>query len=350
MFRTKGQFCILFIMIFCSSFLVAQDVQLSQFYANPLHLNAGFAGGNHSPRFTMHQRIQWPSLQAKYITSLISYDHYFSEYNSGVGIQIIQDFRGANTISSTDINLMYSYELQATEKLTFRPGLQVGLGTRNLNYASLSFPSQFDNTGKISDTPETFLGDSRVWYPDISAGLIAYTEDFWIGLSTFHLNQPDQSILNADDKLPIKGILVGGYKINLANKKTNKSTVENHKEIYFTPTFHYKWQGKADQFDLGTYFMYDFVIAGFWYRGIPFKRYINKEENESFHNNESMVFVLGTKLRNWKITYSFDWTISTLHDGRPGGAHEVNLTYTYKKVYKRKKPMKRLPCPKFLDY
>src|SRR4051794_24613757 len=78
----------------------AQDIQFSQFYANVLYMNPAFAGSAHLSRAIFHQRIQWPTLDAKYITSSISFDHYFEKARSGVGVIVLKDWQGANTLSS----------------------------------------------------------------------------------------------------------------------------------------------------------------------------------------------------------------------------------------------------------
>ena len=340
------QISILFVTLAAS----AQDVQLSQFYANPLYLNPGFAGSAHNHRATVHHRIQWPGLQSKFTTSLLSYDTYFSKYNSGFGIQAMQDFRGNNTISSTSLDFMYSYELHVSEKLSFRPGVQLGFSTRNLDYSKLTFPSMFDDEGLINTTPTINFNNSRVLYTDIGAGIIGYTDKVWFSFSANHLNTPNLTILKDDDELPVRGTFVGGYKIDLSKKEKSKSTIGYSKEFFITPTFHYKFQGKFDQADLGCYATIDFMTAGLWYRGIPFKKFVSTQFDEKFQNNESIVFIIGTKIDVWSISYSYDYLLSGLRDVNAGGAHEINLTYVHRKYSKKKRPMKRLPCPKFFSY
>ena len=51
-----------------------QDIQFSQFYQVPTYQNPAFAGSAHKTRATVHQRIQWPSLDANYVTSFVSFD------------------------------------------------------------------------------------------------------------------------------------------------------------------------------------------------------------------------------------------------------------------------------------
>src|SRR5690606_9578417 len=112
------------------------------------------------------------------------------------------------------------------------------------------------------------------------------------------------------------------------------------------PTFHYKFQGKSDQFDLGVYGIYDVLMLGFWYRGLP----IVKQYRKEVPNHESMIFLVGLKMKSFSVSYSYDVTVSRLAAASTGGSHEINLTYLHHKIQKKKKPMKRLPCPQFYKH
>ncbi|MBX9851806.1 MAG: type IX secretion system membrane protein PorP/SprF, partial [Cytophagaceae bacterium] len=91
--------------------------------------------------------------------------------------------------------------------------------------------------------------------------------------------------------------------------------------------------------------IYDMILVGFWYRGIPMKKYLPRVQN-----NESMIFLVGWKIKEISITYSYDYILSKLRSSGTGGAHELNLTWYYYKPHKSKKPMKRLPCPQFYKH
>src|SRR5690349_19985497 len=106
----------IFISVDCNS----QDIQYSQFYANVLYLNPAFAGNAHALRGIFHQRLQWPALDAKYITSHLSVDNYFTKANSGLGLMVYKDWQGSNTIASLEGALQYAYELNITPKYAFR--------------------------------------------------------------------------------------------------------------------------------------------------------------------------------------------------------------------------------------
>lgn len=318
---------------------MGQDIQFSQFYSAALYQNPAFAGASHYHRGSFHQRLQWPGLDAKYITSLLSFDTYSSKYRSGFGLIAFKDWQGANSLTSTDVGVQYAYEIYLSRKLSFRPGLQISYVSRNLNYG-LTLPEDFTNNGYVGGSSVQL--DNRVQYADISSGGILFTNAFWFGFSMHHMNRPDQSFVKGTSRLPAKVAFTGGYRISFNQTRSRHLTyLDPNKDYSITPTFHYKFQGESDQLDLGLYGIYDFLVAGIWYRGIPVKKY-----KKDFTNNESVVALIGWKYEQITITYSYDFTLSRLIRARTSGSHELNVTYIYKK---RKSPKirKRLPCPTF---
>ncbi len=332
------RFYLLIQAIIAVNIAIGQDIQFSQFYAAALYQNPAFAGSTHHHRGTFHQRLQWPGLDAKYTTSLLSFDTYANKYNSGFGVMVFKDWQGSSTINSIDAGVQYAYEIHFNEQISFRPGLQLSYVSRNLDYSGLTLPEDYTNNGYVGGS--NLNGNSRKGYVDISSGGIFYSEKLWVGVSAHHLNMPNQSFIGDVSRLPIKFALTAGYKIPLIHSKF-MAYMDHEKDKSITPTVHYKFQGKSDQLDLGLYANYDFVMVGFWYRGIPVKHY-----EKGLHNNESMVAMVGWKYEAWTVTYSYDFVVSRLSRARTGGAHELNLTYVYSR-HKHYKPMKRLPCPTF---
>lgn len=325
-----------------ASMVQAQDIQFSQFYANMLYLNPAFAGSAHMSRAIFHQRIQWPNLDAKYITSSFSLDHQFEKYNSGLGLLVLKDWQGANTINSTEIALQYAYELILSRTFSLRTGVEANYVSRSIDYGYLTMPDQYDNNGfQTAKSMESFAKD-RVQYGDLSAGSVLYSDVLWVGLAVKHLNRPEQSFYGgaSSSRLPIKVDLTAGMKFYL-EKPSSRYGMDVGKEISVTPTAHYKSQGKSDQIDLGLYGLYDHVIMGFWYRGIP----LAKQYRTGLANNESMVLLAGWRIQRLSISYSYDVTVSKLHRATTGGSHELNITYMWDYPKKKRKPMRRLPCP-----
>ena len=328
-----------YLIIFIPIKSVSQDIQYSQFYANVLYLNPAFAGNAHATRGIFHQRLQWPALDAKYITSHFSLDTYFSKLNSGIGIMFHKDWQGANTIASTDLALQYAYELQLSSRYAFRAGAQLSYVTRSINYSVLYFPDQYNANGYLGSQTNQPNNIQNIQYLDISSGGIFYSDQYWLGLSYSHMNRPNQSFYGGSSRLPYKIDFTAGYRIDLKNK--NQSIEDKNKNVYLTPTFHYKSQGKSDQVDVGLYFLRNKLITGIWYRGIPWL----KKYRDNLQNNESLVVLVGWRLNQLSISYSYDFTVSKLAPINTGGSHELNITYIFDKKGKKKKIMKKIPCP-----
>jgi type IX secretion system PorP/SprF family membrane protein len=333
----RAAFFIIAYFLFTGISSYSQDFQFSQFYNVPLYQNPAFAGSMHAGRVSVHQRLQWPKLDARYTTSVISADKFFSQYKSGVGLVIMQDYQGGNNISSTQVQGMYSYELLVNKNITFRPGLQLGYVSEYVDYSNLRFPHQYNNYGLQTQDPDALK--NRKGYLDVSTGGVLYTRGLWVGFAAHHLNTPNQSFAGRLSKLPAQFALTSGYKIILYRKV---SLTDEGKEISITPTFHYKSQGTSDQLDLGVYGAYNEALIGLWYRGIPIKKY-----SRQYSNNESFIVFVGWKGESYRIGYSYDYIISKLATVRTGGAHELNLTYIFRTHLKKKKIMRRLPCPSF---
>lgn len=333
---------VLFILPLLQFYLsLGQDIQFTQFYNAQILANPAFAGAKHNDRGMFHQRIQWPSLNTSYLSSLLSFDTYLHEYNSGIGVVAFYDQQGNGQISSLSLDAMYTYEVYLGDHLTFRPSLQLGYTNRTVDYSGLYLPEQVTSEGY---TEGNSLGNTRKGFVDISSGFITYTDHLWFGGTWHHINTPNQSFTGKDSELPDRLALMGGYKIHVM--KQNAQLFSGlHKEYSITPTFYYKSQGKFDQLDLGLYGNADQMILGVWYRGIPFKKY-----DPELHNSESIAALIGWHYHQYNITYSYDFIVSELNAVRVGGSHEINITFVNQRKYGKKKVTKRIPCPNlFMD-
>ena len=330
---------LLLTMLLCGSVTLAQDPQMSLFYALPTYLNPAFAGGAHHHRAIAHYRMQWPKNDARYSTFFASYDTYFADKKLGLGGVVMSDNQGSGTIKTNDFNLIGSYEIDISQRFAIRPALSLGLANRQVD-DNLTYGNQYNAYGLTSNGSGENFDKYSVLYPDVGAGALFYDHKFWFGVSAKHLNMPNNSFLqNSSNRLPINLNFHTGIKIPLVHKE-HISYLEEERDISITPVAHYKMQGKSDQFDLGLYTIYDKLLLGVWYRGLPLiKRYDKREPN-----NEGFVFMTGYNFGEVTFSYAYDATISKLV-GYTNGAHEINITYIFKKHHKSVKIMKRLPCP-----
>ncbi len=343
----------LFILLifFCQTLSWAQDAQFSQFYANPLYLNPAMAGGALATRVTANYRNQWPSLDASYVTYSVSLDTYLPSINSGLGLIVMRDQQIFARYNSIDVGGQYAYQLQVSEKVAFRAGIQASYVNRSINYFGLTFGDQFDkNTGtlipgKITNDPLYLDGSpAAINYLNVSAGGFLYSGRAWLGFSAHNLNTPNQSFFKDSSPLPIRFTVHGGLKIPLDdNTRSGLAAQKNAPDRSISPVVLYKAQGKFDQLDAGVYLTYEPVMFGLWYRGLPIKKY-----ETGINNNDALVFMLGFKQEGLTIGYSYDLTISNLGVST-GGAHELSLSYEFPPTRPKRRVPRRimqLPCPK----
>ena len=172
-------------------------------------------------------------------------------------------------------------------------------------------------------------------YMDFGSGFLLYSKKIWLGASFSHLNRPHLSLLGQNDRLDMKTTVHAGVKFDLTSSPA--------REVYITPSFIYRMQGKTfSQLDAGVNFHTDPISLGVWYRGKPFKKNVTNAVDQ-----DALILFLGTHFKNLTAGYSYDFTISSLGPGT-GGAHELSLIYELP-AKKRLNKRKLIPCPAFYN-
>ncbi|MBS1559795.1 MAG: type IX secretion system membrane protein PorP/SprF [Bacteroidetes bacterium] len=334
---------VVLIIVWCFSVGVsfAQDPEFSQYYAAPLYLNPAFTGTTNDHRFISNYRNQWPAVAQGYRTYALSYDYNLAGFNSGFGFMAMQDVAGTAGMRSTEFNFLYSYKLSIANKWVISSGLNFGYATRSIDFNKLIFGDQLvlgsNSTIPTSDPALSNAGTSH--YFDFKAGALAYNRNFWIGFAANHINEPNRSLVHQYAYVPMKISVHGGVRIPLYGGLAKL----NHIPV-FSPSFVYKRQANFEQLDVGAYLLYEPIIFGLWYRGIP----VNKNAD---HNpmQDAAVVILGFQFSQFEIVYSYDFTVSRLGPAS-GGAHELALKYRFE-IQERTKTKKRdgwIPCPTFI--
>ena len=87
---------------------------------------------------------------------------------------------------------------------------------------------------------------------DFSAGIIGYTEKFYIGFATHHLTEPKESFLvNSSND----GILYRRYTVHMGTDfSLGSNSLYSSKEETLSPSILYSRQGEAQQLNLGLYY------------------------------------------------------------------------------------------------
>ena len=320
----------LFVILFYSIRIIAQDPVYSQFYNAHLQLNAALAGNTISPLIQLNYRNQWPALGNIYSTYSISYDQYISKIKSGIGFVLLTDNAGDGTLRTTGLTGFYSYRLKMNKDTYIKGGIEAGFVNLGLDLSKLQFGDAIDPAlGPISPggTPfpsqETFQEAASKNYLNIGAGIVLYNPKYYIGLGLKNLNTPDISFLgnrnsgdNSSLSLPIRFSLHGGTQILI--RRGNKNT----DPTFLSPNVMFLRQSGYNQLNVGAYLSVNKIQGGLWYR-------------HSLFNGDAIITSFGVKKDFFKITYSFDLTMSQLSI-KQGGSHEIGIVLNFDHLYPKK--------------
>jgi type IX secretion system PorP/SprF family membrane protein len=291
----------------------AQDPGFSQFFANPLYLNPALSGTTELPRTVLNYRNQWPQKGSTFTTYALSFDQLSKKMNTGYGIQVYHDKELNNIINSTSAAFSYSYHLKINQFSFITMGLQTGIVLKQFNANSLVFPSQIDQlSGVISGTMPNQYSSENKTYPDFSVGVVGQLNEIFGGLSVHHLTQPDESIIEGDQKgkLPMKVTVHGGAR----SRKLHHGLLS--REFTLSPNIIYQQQGSFKQLNLGVYVIERSFQFGVWYR------------NNIDIRPDAIIALVGFAREKFQFGYSFDFTLSQLSN-YSYGSHEVSLTFFF---------------------
>src|SRR5690606_36825099 len=196
-------------------------------------------------------------------TMALSYDYNLTGLNSGFGLMFIHDNAGAAHLESTNISGSYAYKIHFGNGWVATPGLQFGYVVRSLDFGKLLLNDQigFGNSGIAPGTVDPkVLNMDKTDYFDFSTGLLLYNERSWFGASVYHLNRPEFSLLEGDERLAAKYSVHAGVRTRLYNGPIDRGRVSS-----VSPSFISKKHGGLQQVDMGLSFYHDPLMVGAWY-------------------------------------------------------------------------------------
>ena len=304
----------------------AQDPAFSQFYANPLYLNPAFAGSNDCPRVNLNYRDQWPGIEKAYVTSSASWDQHIQGIGGGLGIMVAQDRAGAGNLRTSHASLLYSYRLKINNTFAMKAGFEASYRMLELNWEGLTFGDMIDpQYGFIYPTSENIANNPKsVSFPDFSAGLLGYSENFFFGCAVHHLTTPNEGFIS-ESPLPRKITAHIGGTLPLNRYKNSITTI--------SPNFLYQKQQKFQQFNYGIYINRGPIVGGLWTRN-------------SLNNFDSFILMIGLIQDSFKFGYSYDITVSELGNHNTLGAHELSFTL-FMPCRSKSKSFNTISCPQF---
>ena len=303
----------------------SQDPIFSQFYAAPLQLNPAFTGNTYSTNIALNYRNQWPDIPNAYITYAASVDQFSEDLNSGFGLLVLADEAGDGLLKTNKISGLYSYKIQANRELNFKIGTEFTVVQSKLDWDRLVFRDQLDpEFGPISPggtpfpTEEVQPDNLTKTYFDFSAGFLAYSKQFYGGISLKHLITPNEYFYptnnNLNTGLPMRMTIHGGAEFVIVEGNKRR------RPTFISPNIMFIKQGDFGQINAGAFGSIGRIFAGAWYR-------------HAFSNPDAAIILVGVREGAFKIGYSYDLTVSGLSNiaGGTGGSHEISFIINFEK-------------------
>jgi type IX secretion system PorP/SprF family membrane protein len=309
----------LIIFVFLMMHSKAQDGQLSYVYASPMTVNPASTGNISEGKWRLNTtfRKQWSSFIDKGIVNYaLSFDMPFTSKKVALGGQFYNNSAAGGAMKNITGAISFSYNtyLSHSSKTKLAFGLQAGFGQKHFDPTQLTFDNQyvpglgFDPT---MDNREHFTQTS-VFYPDFAFGMLLFKEPTgnkkfypWIGLSAYHLTQPNEAFYESvDSKLQRK------YIVNVG------AIIRTSETFTIVPHVLLATQASVVQLNLGGTFNVDFNS----FTTLMFGGYLR--------NKDAGIAMLGIDYDRYTIQFVYDINTSSLNTVTRGfGGYEISFRY-----------------------
>jgi type IX secretion system PorP/SprF family membrane protein len=226
------------ITVIISGNLLAQDIHFSQFYMSPLTQNPALAGANYDMQANLNYKDQWRNVNAPFRTFAGSFDMRTMSSDSkggflAAGINFANDRAGSSRMGFTTANLNVAYHVRLDDKNTLGLGMESGIIQRGADINNVSWGSQYDGSAYNSSlaSGETAPTGNFTKF-DMGAGFVwSYNKgngqknsagnrplSINVGVSAFHLTQPDYSFLGSDETLYMKYVAHGNATVGVSDR------------------------------------------------------------------------------------------------------------------------------------
>ncbi len=298
---------------------LAQDAYFSQYYANPIYLNAALAGAEGNPRMVFIHRQQWNALNA-YNSSVFSFDTPLGN-SSGVALHAMNDTQLDGVINSAAAGATLSHRIQLKRGAVVGGGLSLAYQQKSFNWNGLVFEDQLrPGSNTVYPTAEQ-IGESKTTMYDVGVGLMYANEALMLGMNISHINQPKERFSpESDARLPRRYTLHAAYAFQ--NLGTNRS-------FTMTPTVIYEQQANLSYLNVGGFWNNDFLTLGVYYRV-----------------KQAMVFTVGLSIKQLNLGYSYDHNLSSGNSAF-GSTNEFSVSYRFKWSKSNKNYKYAGKCPDF---
>jgi type IX secretion system PorP/SprF family membrane protein len=299
----------------------AQDPIFTQSNFIQETLNPGFTGfeDNGRTHLGILHRTQWPNLNLRINTQYAFWNKsvdYGPGDGFGFGFSLLRHHESFTNYAHHQLNVNYAHRINLRNGWFFRPGIEVGAGTKNFQFRSLTLADQINiNTGVIAPNSVDPLANNNenVWFLDISSGLVFEKTEingttYWFGVAVKHLNRPNISFVQGEN-LPLNMLFAihGNLRFPFLNDHS----------VMLTSSF--LQQGDYNRLDVGTLFQVNQFLIGITAATNPARNDSNS------HLLTSINGFIGLEYTDFRFGLSYD--ANTTGIGRTNGVYEFSVTY-----------------------
>ncbi len=278
----RSLFLILLSLLLCSSVFSQQIALYSMYFDNNFIINPAVAGTvkEHMPlRLSVHK--QWIGINESPSTQVLSIHRLLPNKVMGIGGMFFHDSFGP--IRQVGMQVSYAYHLQATKDIKVSMGVNAHL---------MQYILKLDQEDFNSYEPILLRNRTSVIVPDANFGVLAYSKDWWAGISVFHLLQSALKITSTwtdgrDNQMVRHYFMNGGYRFSFAS--TYNLQMEPSTMIKFT-------ERTPLQVDINLRMIWN---KDFWI-------------GTSVRPGDSFVVMMGIKYKDYYFAISHDFTFSDL--------------------------------------
>lgn len=306
--------------LYCT-LISAQDPIFTQYFLVRETMNPSFTGFLETTSAGVIHRSQWTNLNYKIDTDYAYFSKSSENNNSGIGASFLnhrENFTGYNYLQA---NINYAYRVELNYEWYFRPGIEVGYGSKSFGFQNLLLRDQINIASEtINPTSiDPLQLNNRIHFIDISTGLLFYNENIWIGTAVKHLNKPNIAIVK-EGNIPLDMFfnISTGYEFEIAEYIT---TTFLPYETRMLLTANYMSQGEYNRLDTGGSLIFNHFVIGATAALNPIKKI--KES----HILTSINLFSGLQYEHFKIGFSYDLNTSKI--GKTGGVFELGLVYQF---------------------
>lgn len=315
----------------------AQDIHWSQFNDNQIFQNPGNAGHfNGDYRIIANYRQQWKSVTVPFTTLSFSGDTRLEKNkNIGLGALFFNDVAGDGKFRTVEFqtNASYLYKLTADSVHTIRPGINIGINHRQVNWDQYKFDNQYNGSFYDPSMPTNELYQSEK-NTNISIGLGAVYEyqlsarkKITAGIGFYNLNRPNQ------------GFYLEKVKRDIRTSIFVKGLYELNDDWDLVPSISFQVQGKYRELILGSSAKYTLINRLGQYKAVYFGAW--------FRNRDAGYLSAGLDYQSWFFGVSYDFNFSKLI---PASNARGGIEFAARYIINRFKPKKIVHriCPDYI--